>query len=276
MESQYELHQYYLDILYCMPNIVYWVDERCQLKGFNQQFIKLMRMSKITDLHMTPYQCMAKFMSWDSACIKNFELDDMAVIYSGIAKYDELASTVYDEQGEATYYRVSRIPLFDKKKKVKGLVVILVDVSSDIAKLETSAGQAFEFIPEKKTQNSVHILMVEDNPVTQRVEHALLSELNCDVDVAGSGAAAMSFFKPGKYDLVLMDIGLEDTSGYTVSKKMRQMEEGSGQHVPIVALTSFSAESIAEDCEKYAMQAVMSKPLTAEKAKELIQYFITS
>ncbi len=55
---------------------------------------------------------------------------------------------------------------------------------------------------------------------------------------------ALSLFKPGKYDLVLMDIGLEETSGYVVAKQLRKKEEKTKHHVPIIALTGFSAEVI--------------------------------
>lgn len=272
--KQHDLHQYYMDIIYCMPNIVYWVDESCQLKGCNQQFIKLLGLTKNADIVGSPYQQMNKFLPWGAARIKGFELDDMAVMFSGEAKYDVAASPVYDAHGTPVYYSVSRVPLFDKKKRVIGLLVIWVDVSSP-QKAELYAAPVVDVNPHLAlSDRPLHVLMVEDNLIAQRVEKAMLLGLNCSVDVAASGAVALSFFSPGKYDLVLMDIGLEDVSGYAVTKKIRQLEHHSGHHVPIIALTSFSAESVVNDCRKYAMEGVMTKPLTSQKAKEMIEHFI--
>lgn len=73
------------------------------------------------------------------------------------------------------------------------------------------------------------ILMVEDNFVAQKVEEALLKELQCQVDIADTGDKALNLFDPGKYDMVFMDIGLEDTSGYLVAKKFAK-----GNKTPII------------------------------------------
>lgn len=40
------IHQEYLGILNCLPDIVYWVDKDCLLKGCNQNFIKLLGLKK--------------------------------------------------------------------------------------------------------------------------------------------------------------------------------------------------------------------------------------
>ncbi|WP_232220555.1 response regulator [Legionella tunisiensis] len=61
--------------------------------------------------------------------------------------------------------------------------------------------------------------MIEDNTIAQKAAQSLLMQLDCQVDVAESGDKAALLFQPGKYDLVFMDIGLEDTSGYVVAKK---------------------------------------------------------
>jgi CheY-like chemotaxis protein len=81
-------------------------------------------------------------------------------------------------------------------------------------------------------------------------------------------------FEPGRYDLVFMDIGLEDTSGYVVSKKFRQLEKDTEHHVPIIALTSYEADIVKYDCDDYTMEGALTKPLTSEQAKQIIQHYI--
>nr|WP_232002710.1 response regulator [Legionella sainthelensi] len=118
------------------------------------------------------------------------------------------------------------------------------------------------------------VLMVEDNVIAQNVEKALLTALNCQVDIANSADNAVKLFKPGKYDLVLMDIGLEDSSGYIVAKQLRQKERETEHHVPIIALTGFEADVVKYDCQHYFMEGAISKPLTCEQAEQIIKHYV--
>ncbi|MCP0913127.1 MULTISPECIES: response regulator [Legionella] len=272
--DSFSIHQFYMEILNCMPDIVYWVDSDCNLKGCNISFVKLLNLKQVRDFNGTPYEQMAKFTKWSKERIEAFRLDDMKVIFSGQQQWDIEEAPVYDEKGEATYFLARRVPLFDEHRHVTELVVVLTDIT-ERKKLETQVAKPEEEVPQEvKHVAEPHILMVEDNFIAQKVEEALLTALNCQVDIAESGDKALQLFSPGKYDMVLMDIGLEDTSGYMVAKKFRQMEENTDFHVPIIALTSYQADVVKEDCKEYFMDGVLTKPLTSEQAKQIIQHFV--
>ncbi|HAT9400816.1 TPA: response regulator [Legionella pneumophila subsp. pneumophila] len=276
-EADMDMHQHYLDILNCVPDVVYWVDKDCHLKGCNQNFIKLLGLKKIGDLKGTPYDQMAKHMKWSEKRIETFKLDDMKVLFSGESQYDIEEEPVYNKGKEAIYYKSRRVPLFDKENKVCGLVVVLTDIT-DLKKLEAHIQQTHSPRNIKRTQKKrvtePKILMVEDNFVAQKVEEALLKELQCQVDIADTGDKALNLFDTGKYDMVFMDIGLEDTSGYLVAKKIRQKEQNTNYHVPIIALTSYQADVVKYDVEDYFMDGVLTKPLTSEQADQLIKHFV--
>jgi CheY-like chemotaxis protein len=119
-----------------------------------------------------------------------------------------------------------------------------------------------------------NILMVEDNLVAQKVEQAMFEDLNCKVNVAASGKQALALFLPGKYDLVLMDIGLADTTGYIVAKKIREMEKVTPHHVPIIALTAYKADVVKYDCADYTMEGVITKPILFEQVSKIISRFV--
>ncbi|WP_133127957.1 response regulator [Legionella nagasakiensis] len=273
----FSIHQHYIDILNCIPNIVYWVDNDCVLKGCNNQFIQMLGLQKIGDLKGTPYDQMAKHTPWPKERIEAFRLDDMKVIFSGVAQYDVEESPIFDEKREAIYYLVRRTPLLDRNGQVTGLVVVFTDIS-ERKKLESRLSDQKNSQEHSKAEHVLaeepHVLMVEDNFIAQKVEEALLTALHCHVDIADSGDKALKLFGPGKYDIVFMDIGLEDTSGYMVAKKFRQMEENTKFHVPIIALTSYQADVVKYDCNDYFMDGVLTKPLTSEQAKQIIQHFI--
>lgn len=269
------IHQYYMEILNCVPNIVYWVDINCHLKGCNNAFVQLLGLKRENDFAGTPYEQMAKFTDWTAECIETFKLDDMAVLFSGEAKYNVEDSPVYNKKGEATYYLATRVPLFDENKHVKELVVVLTDIS-DRKKAEKSLSikPSADDVVKSDFKKSPVVLMVEDNFVAQQVEEALLKSLNCKVDVAESGDKALLLFGPGRYDIVFMDIGLQDTSGYMVAKKFRQMEKDTKHHVPIIALTSYQADVVKYDCNEYCMDGVLTKPLTSDQAKQIIKHYV--
>ncbi|HAT1978189.1 TPA: response regulator [Legionella pneumophila subsp. pneumophila] len=271
------IHQEYLGILNCLPDIVYWVDKDCLLKGCNQNFIKLLGLKKIKDLKGTPYEQMAKYTGWPEKNIEAFKLDDMKVLFSGEPQWDVEEGPLFNKDKKVRYYRTRRVPLFDKDNKVHGLVVVLTDITK-FKKMEeqlqkVATKEKIKPSPAKRIEEP-KILMVEDNFVAQKVEEALLKELQCQVDIADTGDKALNLFDPGKYDMVFMDIGLEDTSGYLVAKKIRQKEQNTNYHVPIIALTSYQADVVKYDVEDYFMDGVLTKPLTSEQADQLIKHFV--
>lgn len=272
----FALHKYYMDIINCMPDIVYWIDTDCNLKGCSNSFVKLLGLKQLKDLTGTPYEQMAKFAHWPKERIEAFKLDDMKIIFSREPHYNVEEAPVHPKKGEPIYYRANRVPMFDEAHHVTGLIVVLTDISeqkkAEAALKKTSEPKAKPAA--KKAKTTPTVLMVEDNFIAQKVEEALLAELNCQVDVADTGDKALLLFRPGKYDIVFMDIGLQDTSGYMVAKKIRQMEENTGHHVPIIALTSYQADVVKYDCNDYFMDGVLTKPLTNEQARQLIQHFI--
>lgn len=271
------IHQYYIDIINSMPSIVYWVDLDCMFKGCNINFIKLLGLSHLKNFVGTPYEQMKTRLPWAEARIEALKLDDMSALFSGVAEYDVEEPPFYSKDGDAIYYRSTRTPIFDADKNLIGLVVTLSDIT-ELKVMQTKYNQDTvknELSRDIKRENKpVRVLVVEDSVIAQNVEQALFLALNCEVDIAESGAAASTLFLPGKYDIVFMDIGLQDTSGYMVSKKFREMEKDSGLHVPIIALTSYKAEIVQYDCKDYAMDDVITKPITSEQAEQLINRYV--
>lgn len=272
------IHQYYLDIINCIPGVVYWIDTNCILQGCNHNFVKLLGLKHVKDFSGTPYASMKSCSGWSDERIESFRLDDMKVLFSGEQQCNVEEEPVCNKQKEVLYFLSNRVPLFNKNKDVIGLVVTLTDMTLS-KKLDMQKKQAHPAIHKVSNNGTIglrepNILIVEDNVIAQKVEEALLTALHCHVDIAESCNKAITLFDPGKYDIVFMDIGLEDSSGYVVAKKLRQMEKDTAYHVPIIALTSYQADLIKSDCNDYFMDGVITKPLTDEQAKQIIQHFV--
>ncbi|KTD09389.1 response regulator [Legionella jamestowniensis] len=282
-------HQYSQAILSAMPNLVYILDKNCSFIGANKNFLNLVGFENNDQLVGKTYKEMTEFLPWSEERIQMFKRDDINALLSGEAVYNIGEAPIIRSKEDVIYYESSRVPLLDEDKNVIGLVVILTDVTAykrmeeQLAKIKEQLQQnnvkslAVPVMRHSKAVNSKKIpkiLMVEDNSIAQKATQALLMQLDCYVDVADSGDKAISLFKPGKYDLVFMDIGLEGTSGYVVSKEIRKMEDKSGYRVPIIALTGFEADVVKYDCVDYFMEGALTKPLTSEQAKQIIQHYV--
>ncbi len=105
------------------------------------------------------------------------------------------------------------------------------------------------------------ILLVEDDPLIQRINLVFLKLLGCKVDLAQNGQEATTMFKNG-YDLILSDIGLPDIDGREVIKTIRQQEQV--KRIPIIALTAFD-NFIIEECYEAGADDFYVKPLKPEE-----------
>ena len=60
---------------------------------------------------------------------------------------------------------------------------------------------------------NLKILLVEDNPLVQRVHCNLLASLGCCIQSAKTGGGAIHLTNRKKFDLILMDLELPDANG---------------------------------------------------------------
>lgn len=287
-ESFGNTQHYYLSIIDCMPHIVYILDRNCMLTGGNKNLRNFLGLEQIEGLKGTFYSQLVNHQHFSEERIQLLKQYDINALLSGEAQYNTVEPPIVDPEGNIIHLSATRVPLLDENNAVMGLVVILTDIS-ERKKLDEQLEkikEQLQFYNKQPIQPSIQasiqrnprtppkILMIEDNIIAQKAAQAVLLQLDCHVDVADSGDKATALFSPGKYDLIFMDIGLEDESGYVVSKKIRQIENNTGYRVPIIALTGYEADIVKADCNDYFMEGAITKPLTREQAKQIIEHYI--
>lgn len=114
------------------------------------------------------------------------------------------------------------------------------------------------------------VLLVEDMEIAQKVAAIRLTELGCEVDTAKTGTQALELVNQRRYDLIFMDLGLEDMDGLTVTETIRKMEQR-GHHVPIIALTAHESEDIRASCLQAGIDDFLVKPLTLSRGQQILQ-----
>jgi len=120
--------------------------------------------------------------------------------------------------------------------------------------------------------HDVHVLLVEDNPVNQRVAQMHLAKLGCTVNTVNDGQQAMhAMMQDDAYDLVFMDCQMPVMDGFAATKNIRAYETEKGGHRCIVAMTANAMKGDRERCLQTGMDDYISKPVSRAKIAEVIQ-----
>ncbi|EFO4655037.1 aerobic respiration two-component sensor histidine kinase ArcB [Escherichia coli] len=118
---------------------------------------------------------------------------------------------------------------------------------------------------------ALNVLLVEDIELNVIVARSVLEKLGNSVDVAMTGKTALEMFKPGEYDLVLLDIQLPDMTGLDISRELTKRYPREDLP-PLVALTA----NVLKDKQEYlnaGMDDVLSKPLSVPALTAMIKKF---
>ncbi|MEG4286507.1 PAS domain S-box protein [Microcoleus sp. A006_D1] len=126
---------------------------------------------------------------------------------------------------------------------------------------------------------SLKILLVEDTPINQKVGLNQLKVLGCAADVANNGAEALSMLAIKKYDIVLMDCQMPILDGYEATLELRRMEAtgaAAGKMEPdrktvVIAMTANALKGDREKCLAAGMDDYISKPISIEKLKSVLE-----
>ena len=116
------------------------------------------------------------------------------------------------------------------------------------------------------------VLLVDDEPINQKVALAILKKFGLNADLAVNGQEAVEKVQSTQYALVLMDIQMPVMSGYEATKAIRKWEAEEGRSpVPIVAMTAYAMESTKKECLALGMNDFLTKPIRPDILAERIK-----
>lgn len=125
---------------------------------------------------------------------------------------------------------------------------------------------------------SIHILLVEDNPldVELTLESMKEAKVLCRMDVVGDGEEALAYLrKAGRYrdaptpDLVLLDLNLPRKDGREVLAEVK--EDPDLKVIPVVVMTSSEAEADVLKAYRLHANSYVVKPVTLERLIEVVK-----
>jgi len=124
---------------------------------------------------------------------------------------------------------------------------------------------------------SVQALVVEDNPVNQRVAVALLNRLGFQTEAVTNGKEALDKVRTNHqgYDVILMDCQMPVMDGYETTRLIREWEGSNGQgRTPVIALTADVLPGTQNNCLECGMDDYLSKPVRKDNLREVIARWV--
>jgi signal transduction histidine kinase/NO-binding membrane sensor protein with MHYT domain/DNA-binding response OmpR family regulator len=116
------------------------------------------------------------------------------------------------------------------------------------------------------------ILLVEDYQVNQVFAQKLLKKFGAShIDLAENGVEALQKYRTNNYDVIFMDCQMPELDGYQATMKIRELEDSTPLHTPIIAMTANAMMGDREKCLKTGMDDYLSKPLRATHLKKILE-----
>ena len=171
-------------------------------------------------------------------------------------------------QSDVAWYRERGVLCLAKPVKQADLLRAIVEVlSAPGAACDQTLG-APGAPTEAATQPGLTVLVAEDNPVNQRLAVRLLAKRGHRAFVVANGREALDALGSAPFDLVLMDIQMPRLDGLEATRIWRTYEQGSGGHVPVIALTAHAMKGdrercLAAGCDDYLPKPIRSRDLLA-------------
>jgi signal transduction histidine kinase len=163
--------------------------------------------------------------------------------------------------------------------------------SSISLKSEVNKGSAFSFIitypkiktttlpaefptkvPAESSKSTVRVLVVEDNPLNQKVVQLTLKKYGMLSEVADNGKIAVDKLRADDtFDIVLMDLQMPEMDGYEATHLIRNELKS---QIPIIALTAHAINEEKIKCLEAGMNEFIAKPFDPVDLQNKILSFV--
>jgi PAS domain S-box-containing protein len=143
-------------------------------------------------------------------------------------------------------------------KPVKGDALFRLMSELTVGQLAPSSIEAIETAPFE----GLRALLVDDNPVNQKLGERLLGRLGFQVTQAWNGRQALQHLQVQLFDVVMMDCQMPDMDGYETTRMLRQCDSGVLDcSVPVIAMTANALAGDRDRCLAAGMNDYLAKPI---------------
>ena len=119
------------------------------------------------------------------------------------------------------------------------------------------------------------VLIVEDNPINQRVIRGLLGDSGISLFFAENGLDALDVLEAeAPFDLVLMDINMPVLDGLETTRRIRSNAQY--DTMPVVAFTGLNIQEQIDKMREVGMNAHMAKPLNIGRVYSIFSHYLAA
>jgi len=191
----------------------------------------------------------------DDYITKPIKLEELKAALERQVSQQQIGNTASDLQGESSQ-GVPTTPEFPSEaNRVVAPVVSLAVVP-------------------KRPPTTPRLLVAEDNPVNQKLIVRLLEKFGLKADVAGNGVEAVEVFSHRPYSAVLMDCQMPEMDGFEATAAIRQRDQQTGIHTPIIAVTAHALKGDRERCLAAGMDDYITKPIKPDLLKAVLDRWL--
>jgi len=130
-------------------------------------------------------------------------------------------------------------------------------------------------LAEPTPHETLHILVVDDNPTNRFVAERVLGLFGCTCDHAENGRDAVEQVQRTAYDLVLMDVKMPVMDGVAATRAIRSLP-GPLADIPILALTANADPDDEADYMAAGMDGVAQKPIEPQALLNAVRCVLTA
>jgi CheY-like chemotaxis protein len=123
-------------------------------------------------------------------------------------------------------------------------------------------------------QSTLRVLLAEDNAINQRLAVRLLEREGHQVQVVATGTEVLARIQRERFDLVLMDVQMPEMDGLEATRRVRQREQTTGTHLPIIAMTAHAMKGDRERCLEAGMDDYIAKPILLKDLLDAIEHVL--
>jgi CheY-like chemotaxis protein len=122
----------------------------------------------------------------------------------------------------------------------------------------------------ERNWNKKSILIVDDDPTSIILFEEYLANTSALLFSASNSVETMEILKNSPVDLILMDLQLEDISGFMLLTKIRNFDP----NIPVIAETAFASAEDRRKCISSGFNGFLSKPIFMEDLFEELDRYL--
>ncbi|MBI3416189.1 MAG: response regulator [Verrucomicrobia bacterium] len=128
-------------------------------------------------------------------------------------------------------------------------------------------------IPKLASRFPLNVLVVDDNPINQKVATQLLQQLGYAVKLAGNGQEALQAAERDRFDLIFMDVQMPVMDGLEATRRIRKLPsvKSASRRLIIIAMTANAMAGDREQCLLAGMDDYLPKPVRPAALEAVIE-----